>query len=195
MSRFNRFGRRFISSTPKKGQQTATMHCQPGARVGTLPTAGMGERALRFARARVVFFWRRHSVSGIRCGAWRPGLFVINQTKPPFTTHKHKHRTKSNQVLAMAMLSRRALRRRLRFRTDRRALGRDARDCGASRRIPKSGTEGSAHEKKRKTTSLSHIEEASNTRHMFTFTIGTPPPAMAHECRVAIADHAVTGGH
>ena len=100
----NRFGRRFISSTPKKGQQTATMHCQPGARVGTLPTAGMGERALRFARARVVFFWRRHSVSGIRCGAWRPGLFVINQTKPPFTTHKHKHRTKSNQVLAMAML-------------------------------------------------------------------------------------------
>ena len=127
----NRFGRRFISSTPKKGQQTATMHCQPGARVVTLPTAGMGERALRCARARVVFFWRRHSVSGIRCGAWRPGLFVINQTKPPFTTHKHKHRTKSNQVLAMAMLSRRALRRRLRFRTDRRALGRDARDCGA----------------------------------------------------------------
>ena len=74
---FNRFGRRFISSTPKKGQQTATTHCQPGARAGTLPTAGMGERALRCARARVVFFWRRHSVSGIRCGAWRPGLFVI----------------------------------------------------------------------------------------------------------------------
>ena len=143
----NRFGRRFISSTPKKGQQTATMHCQPGARVVTLPTAGMGERALRCARARVVFFWRRDSVSGIRCGAWRPGLFVINQTKPPFATHKHKHRTKSNQVLAMAMLPRRALRRRLPFRTDRRALGRDARDCGASRRIPKSGTEGSAQKK------------------------------------------------
>ena len=44
----------------------------------------------------------------------------------------------------MAMLSRRALRRRLRFRTDRRALGRDARDCGASRRIPKSGRTGRA---------------------------------------------------
>ena len=191
----NRFGRRFIPSTPKKGQQTATMHCQPGARVVTLPTAGMGERALRCARARVVFFWRRHSVSGIRCGAWRPGLFVVNQTKPPFTTHKHKHRTKSNQVLAMAMLSRRALRRRLRFRTDRRALGRDARDCGASRRIPKSGTEGSAHKKRGGNGSLARIEEASNTRHMFTFTIRTPASAMAHECRVATASDAITGGH
>ena len=83
----NRFGRRFIPSTPKKGQQTATMHCQPGARAVTLPTAGMGERALRCARARVVFFWRRHSVSGIRCGAWRPGLFVINRPSPHTNTN------------------------------------------------------------------------------------------------------------
>ena len=104
------------------------------------------------ASSRCVFLAAAFGVgNSVRRLAPGPGLFVINQTKPPFTTHKHKHRTKSNQVLAMAMLSRRALRRRLRFRTDRRALGRDARDCGASRRIPKSGTEGSAHKKKKKT--------------------------------------------